>query len=150
MAHPSSLPRLASSDGEIASCYACMAELRPHLIKEDFIQLVRQMQEEGYQLLFLEHRGEIVATAGFRLFTNLYKGKCLYVDDLVTASAHRSKGHGKTLLDWLYEHAIEQNCHVLHLDSGTQRHRAHAFYFRQKMAITSFHFAREIPTKSGH
>ncbi len=141
-----SSPRLAVTDKDIESCFATLRELRPHLQKEGFVQQVREMEKEGFRLLFVEKQGETVAVTGFRVFTNLYKGKCLYVDDLVTASAHRSKGFGARLLEWLYEYAGEQHCTLLHLDSGCQRPRAHAFYFRQNMVITSFHFARELPT----
>ena len=59
-------------------------------------------------------------------------GKNLYVDDLVTREACRSKGHGKALIDWLRNEA------------GKQRHRAHRFYLRQGMDIASFHFSEKL------
>jgi hypothetical protein len=41
--------------------------------------------------------------------------------------------------------ARELGCETFSLDSGTQRHEAHAFYFREGMRVTSFHFA--LPLK---
>lgn len=64
--------------------------------------------------------------------------------DLVTSEDCRSKGHGKALIDWLRDLAEKEGCTHLHLDSGTQRHRAHRFYLRQGMDIASFHFSEKL------
>jgi GNAT superfamily N-acetyltransferase len=63
------------------------------------------------------------------------------VDDLVTAESERSKGHGKALLEWLKRLAIEDGCDAFHLDSGVQRKRAHQFYLREGMELSSYHFS---------
>lgn len=102
------------------------------------------MEGEGYRLAYIEERGSVVAVAGYRIFTSLFMGKNLYVDDLVTAGKFRSEGYGEVMLNWLRDIAGEAGCTHLHLDSGTQRHRAHRFYLRQGLDITSFHFSRKI------
>ena len=33
---------------------------------------------------------------------------------------------------------------LIDLDSGVQRHDAHRFYLRERMAITSHHFAKNL------
>src|SRR5664279_4028116 len=86
--------RLAETDSEIAACYAVMRELRPHLQAEAFVARVRDQQRQGYQLASLRDTSEPLAVAGFRILQNLAWGRFLYVDDLVTAAAHRSAGHG--------------------------------------------------------
>ena len=83
--------------------------------------------------------------AGFRVRNILASGLTLYVDDLVTAAAQRSQGHGRTVLHWLIQVARERGCQTFSLDSGTHRQEAHAFYFREGMRVTSFHFA--LPLK---
>lgn len=108
---------------------------------EDFVARVTRQQAEGYQLAFVESAGKIVTVAGFRITHILVTGLTLYVDDLVTGEAFRSQGHGKAMLDWLIAHAREHGCHHFSLDSGTHRQSAHAFYFREGMRISSFHFA---------
>ena len=70
----------------------------------------------------------------------LAHGRFLYVDDLVTLDAERSKGHGDALIDWLEAEARREGCRNLQLDSGTQRTAAHRFYFRKRMVVNSFHF----------
>lgn len=131
----------ASTDREIADCYDVMAELRPHVAREQFLPLVRSMQADGYRLACIRDGGRVVAVAGYRFGTNLFCGRHLYVDDLVTADSERSKGHGRELLAWLRALAVESDCDVFHLDSGVQRKRAHAFYLREGMEQSSLHFS---------
>ena len=58
--------------------------------------------------------------------------------------ASRSKGYGKAMLAWLADHAKREGCLALELDSGTHRQGAHAFYFREGMRITDFHFVKAL------
>ncbi len=86
----------------------------------------------------------MVAAAGYRICRNLFMGKHLYVDDLVTAEVERSSGHGKRMIEWLRNKAVSSDCKFLHLDSGTHRGRAHKFYFQEGFTIASFHFSEEL------
>ena len=138
------MPKQAITDDEIRNCFNVMVELRPHLQQADFVKTVRELETEGFRLAYIEDNGEVVAVAGYRIYSNLFMGRQLYVDDLVTAEKHRSKGYGEEMLSWLRTVARENGCKVLHLDSGTQRQRAHKFYLSQGMFITSFHFAEEL------
>ena len=74
-------------------------------------------------------------------------GTMLYVDDLVTATGHRSKGYGKALLAWLHTEARSQQCQYLELDSGVKRLDAHRFYETHGLAKVAFHFS--IPALAG-
>ena len=131
---------LATTDAEILRCFPVMHELRPHLLEHEFLNRIRAQQAEGYHLASLEHEGNISTVAGFRTQGMLATGKTLYVDDLVTDPAARSLGHGKAMLGWLVAHARSTGCNSFSLDSGTHRHDAHAFYLRERLRITSFHF----------
>jgi len=136
--------RLAQTEAEIAACFPVMQELRPHLSPDEFVERVRRQQQQGYLLAALEEGGEVVAVAGFRLLENFAWSRFLYVDDLVTQSEVRSKGHGRQLLDWLVRYAREHRCQELHLDSGVQRFRAHRFYLIHGMEISSHHFVMRL------
>ena len=122
------------------ACFDVLYQLRPHLPRERFVDRIRVQQAQGYQLAALRHGGGVVTVAGFRVMEMLATGRTMYVDDLVTDSAARSRGHGETMLGWLAAHAREMGCESFSLDSGTQRQDAHAFYLRNRMRITSFHF----------
>jgi GNAT superfamily N-acetyltransferase len=138
--------KLAKTEEEIARCFPVMAHLRPHLAAGEFVGRVIAQQQQGYRLAYLadEADGAVAAVAGFRVMEVLATGRTLYVDDLVTDPARRSHGIGKALLDWLQQYAREVGCETFTLDSGTWRHEAHAFYFRERMRVTSFHFAKKL------
>lgn len=132
--------QIATTPEEIDRCFPVMSQLRPLLIAKEFVSRVQAQQAEGYQLASLEHQGAVVSVAGFRVQNMLSSGKTFYVDDLVTDANARSKGHGEAMIQWLIALAREANCNSFSLDSGTHRQEAHAFYLRQRLRITSFHF----------
>ncbi len=136
--------RLAESAAEIDRCFPVMAYLRPKLLAAEFVGRVEAQQAQGYRLAYLEDEGAVVAVAGFRVMEMLMTERTLYVDDLVTDETRRSRGHGKQILEWLEDYAREAGCETFSLDSGTQRWEAHAFYFRERMRVTSFHFAKSL------
>ena len=141
--------RIATTDAEIADCFPVMRELRPHIAENQFISRVRNQIKSGYQLAFVQVTGSVVAVAGFRVGENLAWGHFLYVDDLVTHPAHRSKGYGAKLLSWLKEYAAKEGCLQLHLDTGVHRIKAQRFYEREGMTMAGFHFFENIaPNKA--
>jgi GNAT superfamily N-acetyltransferase len=138
----------AISNEEIESCFDVMSQLRTHLKKEKFLSIVQHMETEGYKLAFIKDNGAVVATAGYRIYSNLFMGKHLYVDDLVTSDNARSKGYGAQMVKWLRNEAKKENCNFYHLDSGTHRGEAHKFYFKQGFTIASYHFSEQLSDSS--
>ena len=134
----------AQTDSEIARCFAVMAQLRPHLVSPEFVRQVRRLQGQGFHLAALEDDGVVRAVAGYRFQEKLLSGQNLYVDDLVTDSTHRSRGHGRRLLAWLVTEARAHGCVQLELDSGVQRFDAHRFYFRERMHVSAYHFVQPL------
>lgn len=130
--------------------YPAMAALRPVYADEaQFVERVDDVQRaEGYRIvgIFEESAPHAVAVAGFRVGHMLAWGRYLYVDDLSTLPEARRQGHGRRLLEWLTEEAQRLGCDQLHLDSGVRPDRidAHRLYFNAGLAITSFHFARQL------
>jgi GNAT superfamily N-acetyltransferase len=135
----------AESDQQIAECFDVYVQLRPHLRDAaELVERVRRQMADGFCVITVRRDGRVVALAGYRVSENLAWGRFLYVDDLVTDAGTRSTGCGKELLDWLVAEARRQNCDQMHLDSGVQKHAAHRFYLRERMDITSHHFARKL------
>jgi GNAT superfamily N-acetyltransferase len=136
--------------GETRLAARTLLELRPGLGSPE--ALVRQVDERqrpaGYRLVgAFDHGAEdATAVAGFRINEFLAWGLHLYVDDLVTAAAHRGRGHADRLFAWLEQEARQAGCTQFHLDSGVgeDREDAHRFYFRHGLRIASFHFTREL------
>lgn len=130
---------------EIARCYEAVSELRPGLTPEAFLEKARRQTEQGYRLAVVNaDQGPFPAVAGFRILENLGWGRFLYIDDLVTRACERRAGHAESLMAFLTRFAEENACDQLHLDSGHQRHDAHAFYLRMGLRITGHHFAVQI------
>lgn len=132
--------KFASSDIDLARCFPIIVQLRSHLTLLEFTNRVKQQQQAGYSLVYLEEHDTIQAVAGFRILDKLVDGRLLYVDDLVTDTSKRSRGYGSALLDWLVDYAKSLDCVSVQLDSGVQRAKAHRFYFRKGMKISGFHF----------
>jgi GNAT superfamily N-acetyltransferase len=135
---------IASNREQLERCYPVMSQLRTALTAEDFIARVELQQSEGYRLACLEHDGVVAALAGFRVMNVLWSGKTMYVDDLVTDAAQRSRGFGERMVRWLVELARAEDCATFALDSGTHREEAHAFYFRVGLRISDFHFQMKL------
>jgi GNAT superfamily N-acetyltransferase len=136
-----------SDEAALAAAWPVMAQLRPNLADAgEFARRVRQqMIDEGYRLVAADDGdGRPRALAGFRIQTMLWRGRSLYVDDLVTDAAVRSGGYGKALFEWLVAEGRRLGCAQLHLDSGVQRFDAHRFYLRQRMAIVGHHFSLSL------
>ena len=125
------MAQCANTDAEIEACFDVMAELRPHLKQDQFLSTVRNMEGDGFRLIYRAKHNKVVAAAGYRIYSNLFMGKHLYVDNLVSADAQRSSGYGTRMIEWLRDKAKSNSCKFFHLDSGTQRGRAHKFYFQE-------------------
>ena len=125
------------SDGEIASAFPLMRELRDRLREETFVAEVRRQQAEGYRLFGLFNGSKPVALAGVRRTHTLSRGEHLFVDDLVSAEGERGKGYGKELMRWLAEGARRDGLERIYLDS---RNTARGFY--EKLG---FRFHTSIP-----
>jgi GNAT superfamily N-acetyltransferase len=139
--------KLAQTDPEIAACFPVMVQLRLHLKADLFVAQIRELMAHGYSLAYLEDAERVISVAGFKIDRNLYAGKHLYVEDLVTCERARSNGYGERMLNWLTDYARNHQCNVLHLDSGVQRHGAHRFYLKQRLDIVSYHFLTRLETE---
>jgi len=118
-------------------------QLRPKL-PTDYARKMQQVFRDGAEMCVAVRADRVVGLAVFREFENTHIGRRFYVDDLVTDDAERSTGVGRTLIEFLEKTARERGCPGLDLESGTQRTRAHRFYFREGFFITSFSFRKEF------
>jgi len=139
--------RPAQTDADVERCFPVLVQLRPSLDPATFLADVRRQEATGYRLVLLEEGGEVRSVAGYRVLEMLSRGRFLYVDDLVTDKAFRSRGAGGALFDWLVEEARALGCQRVDLDSGVQREAAHRFYLRKSMWIVGLHLT--VPVKDG-
>jgi GNAT superfamily N-acetyltransferase len=110
----------------------------------DYRARMAEMFAEGAGLVQLVDEGAVRALAVWRAFHTTYCGYRLEIDDLVTDETQRSKGYGATLLAFVEAKARAIGCDTLTLNAGTQRTRAHRFYFREGLHIWAFHFSKDL------
>lgn len=135
---------LPTSDAQIESCFEVFEVLRPHLSRQQFLPQVRRQASQGYQIVALMEDGQVHSAAGFRVCEFLAWGRVLYLDDLSTLPASRGKGHAGRLLDWIADHARQQNCSAIHLDTGYARHAAHRLYLDKGFELNCHHMAMPV------
>jgi len=133
--------RLVSSDEDLKKISPVMLQLRTGFDQENLIKQIKEQQQGNYHIAYVESDDIVLCVAGFVISCKLAWGKHIYVDDLVTTEHNRSSGAGKCMIDWLKQHALENGCSQIQLDSGVNRFAAHRFYLREGFNITSHHFA---------
>ncbi|WP_439019811.1 GNAT family N-acetyltransferase [Bacillus thuringiensis] len=122
-----------------------LQQLRTQLSKEEASFLFRKMKEENYKLFSLyDEIGEVVSLAGVTICTNFYNKKHVFVYDLVTAEAHRSKGYGNILLSYIENWGKEYGCESIALTSAFPRLDAHRFYEREGYDKVSYSFHKNL------
>lgn len=131
---------------EIEAVYPIMNQLRTHLTKDMYMDLVQEaMDNDRYHMAAGWDGGEIVAVIGFKPMTTLYYGRFVWVCDLITDSKKRSKGYGEILLSYVEEWARDRTYEKVALSSGLQRFEAHRFY-EEKMQYekASYVFKKDV------
>ncbi|NGX39884.1 MAG: hypothetical protein KR126chlam1_01221 [Chlamydiae bacterium] len=131
----------AQSDEEIMKCFDILKVLRPHLEKEEFVNLVRTLEKEGYKLIFIADAKGVKSAAGYRITSHLAWGKVLYIDDLITLPEARGTGFGTHLIKWLMGEAKKNSCDGIHLDTGIRHEEAHRLYLNLGMKIDGLHLS---------
>lgn len=131
----------AETDDQIASTFAVMRQLRPHLEQAQYVPLIRSlMASDGLKLLVLSEQGQVRAVASYRVMNMLYCGSLIYIDDLVADERARSRGYGAQLISRLKDEGRTLGCSEIQLISRVTREHAHRFYFREGFGIECFHF----------
>jgi GNAT superfamily N-acetyltransferase len=131
---------------ELEQAFAVVSQLRTHLSLEQYIDLVKIMKPNGYQIVCLFENGKIISYAGFAELTNLYYGKHIWVYELVTDKAMRGEGYGGLLLSHIEKYAADKSLNCIALSSGVQREEAHRFYENHgNYEKVSYVFKKNLP-----
>ena len=136
----------AINDSAIELCFDALHELRPQLVKSNYLALIKGMVARGYQLIYVEHENAAIAVAGFRYSEHLLWGKIIYIDDLSTLPKYRGMGYASLLIDYISSIAKNESLNAVHLDSGVNSGRfdAHRLYLNKGFNISSLHFALDL------
>lgn len=137
--------RHAETDVELRACFNVMRQLRPHIeTADDLLAAIARQRAQGYSLLACSHGDTPLALAGYRTVDSLVHGRFLYVDDLVTDSAHRGRHYGEYLLAALRRIGVTLQCRRLVLDTALENEAAQRFYRRAGLAARALRFNCEL------
>jgi GNAT superfamily N-acetyltransferase len=129
--------------GWLAAAELVHRQLRPQ-VRQPYRETMARVFEGGARMIVVVYAGEVAGAAVFRVHENTSVGLRLYVDDLVVDQDARSRGIGRAMLNWLEDEGRRCGCRVVDLDSGTQRERAHRFYFHAGYMIKTFGFKKTL------
>ena len=113
---------------QLKEAFPVLIQLRTDLTEALYLDLLQEMQKDGYKLFALYNNEKIVSLAGLSWRINFYNKRHIYIYDLVTDSEHRSFGYGEELLSYIHSWAKDQGAEYIALESGLQRIHAHRFY----------------------
>lgn len=119
-----------------------LQEVYPGLTFEEYNRELDEMIPHRYGQVAVFDGSECLGLSGYWLGTKLWCGKYLELDNVVVASAHRSKGIGKLIFDYLLEKGEKEGVTMLALDSYTANFKAHKFFYNEGYAPRAFHFIR--------
>ena len=143
--------RVTNNDGAIvapqwlAKAEAVHRELRPQIPADYAAKMHRVFAGGGRMIVAVDPDGDgVVGLAVYRIYEDTFNGTKLYCDDLVTTERQRSTGVGHALMQFMEKEGAAHHCDAFGLDSGVQRNRAHAFYFREEMFVVSFNFRKAL------
>ncbi|HET9955130.1 MAG TPA: GNAT family N-acetyltransferase [Polyangiaceae bacterium] len=127
----------------LARAEAVHRQLRPQLPPE-YTPALQRVFDGGGRMVVASDGQHVMGLAVYRTQINTFAGFHLYVDDLITDEASRSRGVGQALLGHCEARARALGCKLLTLESGVQRQRAHRFYFREGLAIDAYSFSKPL------
>ena len=133
------------TEADLHDVFPVLQQLRTKISREEASSLFQKMKEENYKLFSLRNEeNEVVSLAGVAICTNFYNEKHVFVYDLVTAEAHRSKGYGNVLLSYVEKWGKEEGCSSIVLTSAFTRIDAHRFYEREAFNKVSYFFYKAL------
>ncbi len=137
-----------------------LVELRPGVTDASFAAIYHEGYAQGLRYLAAYEDDRCVGVAGWRIVATTVATRKLYVDDLVTRAAGRSRGVGRALVRALRERARDAGCTILDLDSGVQltcyrivqeslsNVRTHATGARTSVRVTAGHRALTVEVRN--
>ena len=116
-------------------------KLEAHVVRERF---VRAFSFETYLCFGIFDGKELVGVCGGWISDRIYCGKQLELDNLVIAESHRSKGIGKTLLEFVESYCLNHQFESIELNTYVTNAGSHKFYFDNGYHILGFHFQKVL------
>lgn len=125
--------------------YALMKELRPHVDRPTFMAIHDAAKlHDGYTLVAQFEGDRAIGVMGYRVLYDYVHGKHVYIDDLIISADARSKGLGKTFLQYAEQVAVKEGCAGLRLCTGTENEAGIRFYQREGWTLRAHAFKKKV------
>jgi len=102
---------------EWAAVFPIVAQLRPHLDAEEFLDRARRQSHNGYELVGAYRNGRLIGVLGMRPVHTLARGPHLHVDDIVIEESERRAGGGRALMAYAEADARARGMTAVFLDA---------------------------------
>lgn len=136
---------VVKTNEDLERCYPILLELRPHLSFADYLSIYQESHTaNGYEIVAIEVDEKIQAVMGYRFLSDYIRGKHIYIDDLVSTEAARSKGMGAELLRFAENVAEQNKCKTLRLCTGIENEGGIKFYERLGWIRRAFAYTKKI------
>lgn len=137
----------AKNKSDLVRFYPVIKELRTELSYAEYLNIYETAHaQDGYEIVGLESGTNIMAVMGYRVLVDFVHGKHLYIDDLVSTAAQRSKGFGARLLAYAEEVARTLGCKSLRLCAGIDNEIGQKFYEREGWDLRAVVYKKKLPS----
>ena len=136
--------KILTQKAEMLPLYPLIQQLSPGVTEERYTFLLDDMLAHGYRMVAVFEGEECVGLSGIWVATKIYSGRYLEMDNVVVAAAHRSKGIGQVLTQFVEQLANEEGCEMMMLDAYLENEKAHTFYEKAGFTKRGYHFLKRI------
>ncbi len=88
-------------------------EKAPNEVEVSVEEMVKNFREKVFDFFVAEYENEIVGIALYYYKYSTWKGKCIYLDDIIVTEKHRNKGIGMQLMKAVINLAQQENVRKL-------------------------------------
>jgi GNAT superfamily N-acetyltransferase len=133
-----------TSIAEMFNQFDIIRHLYPNISEEKYQAYLEAMIPHNYTQVAVFEDEECVGLTGLWYGIKLWSGKYLEIDNFIVHPAHRNKGIGTILTDYVNQKATDLGCTMIVLDAYTQNFTAHRFYYNQGYMPRGFHFVKTL------
>ena len=110
------------------------------LLKERTLEMAKQ----NYECVGIYDSEKLMGVCGMWFQTRHYAGRSLEVDHVIIDEAHRNKGIGDLLMNYVYDYARKKDCKWVELNTYVDNYPSHKFYYNQGFVAKGYHFVKEL------
>ncbi len=88
-------------------------EKAPNEVEVSVEEMIKNFREKIFDFFVAEYENEIVGIALYYYKYSTWKGKCIYLDDIIVTEKHRNKGIGMQLMKAVINLAKQENVRKL-------------------------------------